>query len=46
MFIINVLFKEMIIYFFKDNWMIIVELILFYQLYIILLQSKNKILRY
>ncbi|TDX12284.1 hypothetical protein EDB96_1341 [Flavobacterium sp. S87F.05.LMB.W.Kidney.N] len=46
MFIINVLFKEMIIYFFKDNWMIIVELILFYQLYIILLQSKNKIVSY
>jgi len=35
---INSVLKEMIILFFKDNRMFIVELILFYQLYIILLQ--------
>jgi hypothetical protein len=38
MFIINIVLKELIILFFKDNWMFEVELILFYQLYIILLQ--------
>ncbi len=35
---INVVLKEMIILFFKDNRMFILQLILFYQLYIILLQ--------
>jgi hypothetical protein len=38
MFIINIVLKKIVIIFFKDNWMFIVELILFYQLYIILLQ--------
>lgn len=41
MFIINIVLKEMIILFFKDKGMFIVELILFYQLYIILLQMQN-----
>ncbi|STO10483.1 Uncharacterised protein [Flavobacterium hibernum] len=41
MFIINVVFVKMIILFFKDNRMFIVYLILFYQLYIILLQIKK-----
>ena len=41
MFIINTVLKEMVILFFKDNGMYEVELILFYQLYIILLQIKK-----
>jgi len=41
MFIINIVLKEMIILFFKDNGMFMLELILFYQLYIILLQMKK-----
>ena len=41
MFIINTVFEIMIILFFKDKRMFIVYLILFYQLYIILLQIKN-----
>jgi hypothetical protein len=43
MFIINIVLKEMVIMFFKDNRMYIVDLILFYQLYIILLQIKRYI---
>ena len=41
MFIINTVFEIMIILFFKDKRMFIVYLILFYQLYIILLQIKK-----
>ncbi|TDW48639.1 hypothetical protein EV144_103151 [Flavobacterium sp. 270] len=44
MFIINRLFKKLIILFFKDNRMFILYLILFYQLYIILLQIKKTML--
>jgi len=40
MFILNIIFENSIIQYFKDNSMAIVELILFYQLYIILLQTK------
>ncbi len=41
MLFINTIFKKSIISYFKDNSMAIAELILFYQLYIILLQTKN-----
>lgn len=40
MFILNIIFENSIIPHFKDNSMPIFELILFYQLYIILLQAK------
>jgi len=43
MFIINLVFVKIIILFFKDKRMFILYLILFYQLYIILLQIKNLI---
>ncbi|SHH38687.1 hypothetical protein SAMN05443663_107132 [Flavobacterium defluvii] len=40
MFIINTDSAKLIILFFKDKFMFIAQLILFYQLYIILLQEK------
>lgn len=40
MIILNIIFENSIIPYFKDNSMPIAELILFYQLYIILLQTK------
>lgn len=40
MFFIGEFFKIMIILFFKDRRMFVIDLILFFQLYIILLQKK------
>jgi len=40
MFFVNINFKDIVIIYFKGNLMILSEIILFYQFYIILLQTK------